>query len=198
MQIDKGIYGLPQSGKLAQDDLIPLLAAGGYHQCQNTPLLFKHPTKAISFVLVVDDFLVKYSTLEDVVHLLEVIGQKYKFTVDLTGSKYFGMSVAYDQTKDEITLSVPGYVRTALKTLPSNSKEQADTLYSPIQPPYLREAISSTSRSTTQASYLPQTRPLFGRLLELSSTSRVRLIAPCSPHLISHLSPVQSHGFSLQ
>ena len=39
VRIDNGIYGLPQAGKLAQDDLIPLLESGGYYQCRNTPLL---------------------------------------------------------------------------------------------------------------------------------------------------------------
>jgi hypothetical protein len=76
VQIDKGIYGLPQAGKLAQDDLIPLLSAGGYHQCKNTPLLFKHESRAISFVLVVDDFPVKYQHHDDALHLMSVIGKK--------------------------------------------------------------------------------------------------------------------------
>jgi hypothetical protein len=42
MEIRKGIYGLKQAGKLAQDRLIAHLAKHGYSQCINTPCLFRH------------------------------------------------------------------------------------------------------------------------------------------------------------
>ncbi len=52
-------YGLPQSAKLSQTRLIQHLAHGD-KQCENTPCLFRHSTRDITFFLVVDDFGVSY------------------------------------------------------------------------------------------------------------------------------------------
>ena len=59
MEISKGIYGLPQAGKLSQDRLVSHLATHGYIQCVNTPCLFVHASNGVAFTLVVDDFLIK-------------------------------------------------------------------------------------------------------------------------------------------
>jgi hypothetical protein len=37
VEINKGMYGLPQAGRIANNNLVPHLAAHGYHQCQHTP-----------------------------------------------------------------------------------------------------------------------------------------------------------------
>ena len=60
VEVTKGIYGLPQAEILAQERLIAKLGQHGYRQVPNTPCLFKHDTRSIMFVLVVDDFGVKY------------------------------------------------------------------------------------------------------------------------------------------
>ena len=64
-KIKSALYGLPQSGRISQDHLILLLHQHGYYQCKNTPCLFKHETRDIQFVLVVDDFGIKYKNEED-------------------------------------------------------------------------------------------------------------------------------------
>ena len=69
MEIRKGMYGLPQSGIIAQDLLTKLLAKHGYRPCRHTHGLWKHDTRAISFTLVVDDFGVKYVGREHAEHL---------------------------------------------------------------------------------------------------------------------------------
>jgi hypothetical protein len=135
VQIDKGIYGLPQAGKLAQDDLLLLLESGGYYQCRNTPLLFRHQTRPISFVLVVDDFSVKYVHHSDALHLLSIIGNKYKYTVDWDGTKYLGMTVNHDRKKRELTLSMPGYVQAALKRFHVTRKSKPTHSPAPFEPP---------------------------------------------------------------
>ena len=56
LEVSKGIYGLPQAGKLANDQLIRHLAPYGYSPCSITPGLWKHDTMNIAFLLVVDDF----------------------------------------------------------------------------------------------------------------------------------------------
>ena len=58
-QINRGMYGLPQAGRIAYDKLKIYLAKGGYVPTDRTPGLFKHDTRPIYFSLVVDDFDVK-------------------------------------------------------------------------------------------------------------------------------------------
>ncbi len=55
-EIQKGMYGLPQAGIIAQQLLEDRLQKHGYRQSQTTPGLWKHDTHPISFSLVVDDF----------------------------------------------------------------------------------------------------------------------------------------------
>ena len=54
IEISKGMYGLPQAGKIASDFLIPRLKAAGYHPAKHTHGLFNHDTNGITFCLVVD------------------------------------------------------------------------------------------------------------------------------------------------
>ena len=59
-EVNKGTYGLPQAGFLAQQKLVELLAKHDYHQT-DTPCLFRHTSNGTTFALVVDDFGVKLS-----------------------------------------------------------------------------------------------------------------------------------------
>jgi hypothetical protein len=54
-EIQKGMYGLPQVGIIAQRLLKECLQKHGYHQSQTTPGLWKHDTHPISFSLVIND-----------------------------------------------------------------------------------------------------------------------------------------------
>jgi len=65
-EIQKGMYGLPQAGIIAQQLLKELLKKHGYRQSQTTPGLWKHDTRPISFSLIVDDFGVKHVGEENV------------------------------------------------------------------------------------------------------------------------------------
>ena len=76
-RVDKGIYGLPQAGLLAQQRLIAHMAKHGYHQSPTTPCLFTHAYRPISAVLVVDDFGVKYVGREHAEHLMAALGELY-------------------------------------------------------------------------------------------------------------------------
>ena len=61
-RVKKGMYGLPQTGIIAQDLLEERLAKYGYSQSQLTPRLWKHESRPTIFTLVVDDFAIKYLT----------------------------------------------------------------------------------------------------------------------------------------
>ena len=134
MELTKAIYGLPQAGKLAQQDLIAHLKLHGYIQC-NTTCLFRHASRPTFFSLVVDDFGIKYRSLEDAKHLLDTLKLKYKITEDWEGSRYLGLHIKHDLTSGKIHLSLPNYVEQALTRL-GVKKLAKDTdnpdVYSPI------------------------------------------------------------------
>ena len=73
IELNKGMYGLPQAGLLAQELLIERLAKHGYTQCKIIRGLCRHKTRPIVFTLIVDDFGVKYVNKEDVDHLMSVL-----------------------------------------------------------------------------------------------------------------------------
>ena len=81
-QINRAIYGLKQSGKIANQDLIAHLRKSGYHPVPLTEGLFVHKTRPTAFSLVVDDFAVRYSNKDDADHLIACLREKYLFKVD--------------------------------------------------------------------------------------------------------------------
>jgi hypothetical protein len=60
IRIDKGMYGLPQAGRLANNLLFTRLVPHGYRPCTHTHGLWRHDTKPVTFTLVADDFGIKY------------------------------------------------------------------------------------------------------------------------------------------
>ena len=65
------MYGLPQSGILAQTLLETHLNAHGCHQSKITPGLWTHEWQPICFTLVVDNFGLKYVGMEHADHLIK-------------------------------------------------------------------------------------------------------------------------------
>ncbi len=76
-KINKGVYGLKQAGKLANDLLTEWLHSFGYFQSDTTPGLWCHKWRPISFVLIVDDFGIQFVSQRHADHLLQVLQQHY-------------------------------------------------------------------------------------------------------------------------
>jgi hypothetical protein len=93
IEIQKGMYGLPQAGILANELLQRNLAKDGYRPTQHTHGLWKHDTRPISFSLVVDDFGVKYVGREHAEYLMECIKKNYNISSDWSGSAYCGLTL---------------------------------------------------------------------------------------------------------
>ena len=66
-------YGLAQSGRLANDLLHTRLEKAGYYEAATTPGLWCHKWRPIQFVLLVDDFGIKYVGKEYALHLLKTL-----------------------------------------------------------------------------------------------------------------------------
>jgi len=77
------MWKLPQAGILANKLLWKRLKPHGYYERVNTPGLWRHATRPITFSLVVDDFGVKYVGKEHADHLISCLKKKtYKLTED--------------------------------------------------------------------------------------------------------------------
>ena len=114
-EISKGMYGLPQAGRLAYEQLVKHLADFDYAPTTHNPGLWKHKTRPISFILWVDDFDVKYTNPEDVIHLKTSIEKMYKITMDWKGKTYVNLTLKWDYDKRTIKIALPGCVKLALE-----------------------------------------------------------------------------------
>ena len=115
IEANRGMYGLPQSGLLANQLLEKRLNKHGYFQSKLVPGLWTHKTQPIQFTLVVDDFGVKYVGKEHALHLKAVLEEHYAITEDWTGGRYIGLTLDWDYARGQVHLSMPGYVAKALK-----------------------------------------------------------------------------------
>ena len=113
VQVRKGMYGLPQAGLIAQQLLEKRLNKEGYRQSEVVPGLWTHDWRPITFSLVVDDFRVKYVGEEHAQHLVNVLKGNYDITEDWDGSKYIGLTLNWDYARQEVHLSMPGYMKKA-------------------------------------------------------------------------------------
>jgi hypothetical protein len=114
VEIRRGMYGLPQAGIIAQELLEKRLNARGYYQSKFTPGLWTHETRSIKFALVVDDFGIKYESEEDAQHLIDSLTPFYSITTDKEGTRFIGLTLEWDYVKQELHVSMPGYVEKAL------------------------------------------------------------------------------------
>jgi hypothetical protein len=114
IEIQKGMYGLPQAGILANKLLKKRLAVHNYFPCVHTPGLWKHKTRPVIFSLVVDDFGVKYTGREHAEHLYNALEEHYEAACDWDGKLYCGVTLAWDYKARTVDLSMPGYVTAAL------------------------------------------------------------------------------------
>ncbi len=112
-EIQKGMYGLPQAGIIAQQLLEKRLAKVGYHQSNIVPGLWTHEMRDVCFKLVVDDFAIKYTRKEDAQYLIDAIQKDY-ITIDWDATKYIALTVEWDYANRNVYLHMPGYLDKAL------------------------------------------------------------------------------------
>jgi hypothetical protein len=113
-EVKKGMYGLKQAARLAFDNLVKLLAPHGYCPIRASPGLWKHETRPTLFTLCVDDFGIKYTNKEDATHLLQALGQNYKYSVDWEGNNYLGLALNWNYQNKWVEISMPTYIAKAL------------------------------------------------------------------------------------
>jgi hypothetical protein len=115
VEINKGMYGLPQASILANKLLAKHLARDGYFQCRHTPGLWSHTFRPICFALVVDDLGVKYVGCKHAEHLLQALRSNYEaVSCDLNGELFCGITLKWDYDNRTVDLSMPKYIEATL------------------------------------------------------------------------------------
>ena len=120
------MYGLPRAGLLAQKMLVKRSGAHGYTQSKSTPGFWKHESCPISFCLILDDFGIKCVGKEHVDHLVAVLKDHYKISEDWEGTKYCRVTFDWDYERQEVHLSIRGYVNKTLQIFQHELQEKTE------------------------------------------------------------------------
>ena len=152
MEISRGMYGLPQSGILANKLLKKRLANHEYHEITHTPGLFRHEIHQIGFTLVVDNFGIKYVGEENANHLLGVLKEFYKMEEYWTGGLYCGIILGCHYKEQYVDIAMPNYVTKQLLTYGRSPPKQAQ--HTPFEPRLINYGENPTPLSMrTQENY---------------------------------------------
>lgn len=133
VEVSKGMYGLPQAGRVASDELLPRLKAAGYTPTGRVPGLFRHKSNSIVFCLTVDDFGIKFKSRLHARHLLDTLKKHYKITEDWEGNHYCGLDLDWNYKEGYVDVSMKGYVQKALQRFEHETprrKQNAPSKYS--------------------------------------------------------------------
>jgi hypothetical protein len=127
-KIQKGMYGLPQARIIAQDLLQACLAKMGYHQIKIIPGLWTHETRKTCFALVVDNFAIKYTSMEDAHHLIDALKQDDTITINWDATKYIGLTLEWDYKNQKVYAHMHARIHTKGITLiqASNTKSKTE------------------------------------------------------------------------
>jgi hypothetical protein len=172
IEIQKGMYGLPQVGILANELLQRNLAKNGYRPTQHTHGLWKH----------VDDFGVNYVGGEHAEHIMECIKKNYNISSDWKGSAYCGLTLEWDYKNRTVDLSIPGYIKAALHKYQHAAPTRPEHVPHKWNPPvygaktkYVKNETTSPALSAKDGNKLQQ---LTGTLLDYSRAINPPLIMP--------------------
>ena len=122
-KVTGGMYGHPQAGLFAYKELRAHLALHGFTSQEATPCVFANADYSVVFTLVVDDFLIKARSQDELNCILDILKLKYEITVDDNQQRQFynGVQINFDTvTRDgrqvgRARLSVPKYISSALR-----------------------------------------------------------------------------------
>ena len=158
IKIKKGMYGLKQASVLAYQNLTKLLTDGGYQHIVGSLGMWKHKTRKTLFCLCVDDFGVKYYSKEDVQHLHDTIAKEYTCKIDWTGKNFLGYTLNWNYDKGYVDISIPDYIRNALKRLGYNVS------VTPQYSPHEHIGVNWTNKGDRQYAQQPDTSPFLSKV----------------------------------
>ena len=148
-QVNRGMYGLPQSGLLANELLERQLNKRDYHQSKLVPGFWHHKWHTVLFTLVVDDFGMKYVREEHTLHLKQTFKENYKITLDWDGRQYIGITLDWDYKHRQVHLSMPGYIKKVLKQFKHKRRTKQHQPYTSAIIKYGAKKQNATPQSTS-------------------------------------------------
>jgi hypothetical protein len=192
-QVDKGLYGLVQAGKLAYDQLLQRLTSADFYPAPNAPGLFVHRKRPISFTLCVDDFGVKYTNNDNFDFLVSTLQKDYKITVDKTGANYLGLTLDWDYNNCTVNISMPGYIEQTLQRfqhpIPKRPQHSPHAWIAPDYGAATQWAIDADTSPLLESTDLKTLQQILGTLLYYAqAVDNTMLVA------ISTLASVQAQG----
>ena len=181
MNIVKGMPGLKQAARLANERLVHHLAPYGYAPVQHTPSLWKHESNRILFSLVVDDFGIKSTSQAAASHLLQALQDKYQITVDPSGTKFLCFVIDWDYPATKVYLSMPNYVQNDLHRLQHSLPTRLQHApHRHNKPAYGQKIQFSDSQDDTKEVFLPASaKTLVKRIVGIFSIMESLWTSPC-------------------
>ena len=110
VKIVRGMYGLPEEDKIANDLLKKHLYKAGYYPSQFTQGLWRNVWRPITFTLVVDDFGIKFEGDIHANHLVKTLRKYYDFTTDWKDELFVGIKLKWDYEKRTMDTQIPTFV----------------------------------------------------------------------------------------
>ena len=107
IEIQCGMYDIPQAGILANIQLKQHLKKYGYYETK-THGLFRHKTRNTTFTLFVDNFGAYTTSKSNLDHIHNAINSKYNININTISSTYLGMSLKWNYRNRHIDISMPG------------------------------------------------------------------------------------------
>eukprot|EP00804_Cyclotella_cryptica_P018669 CCRYP_007187-RE/>CCRYP_007187-RE protein AED:0.41 eAED:0.41 QI:0/0/0/1/0/0/2/0/217 len=165
VRIQKGMYGLPQAGIIAQQLLEQRLQANGYHQSKLNPSFWTHDWRPICFALCVDDFGVKYVGKVHAKHLINTLTGHY--------------DISWDYRNRTVRLSMPGYCEkpdnvSITLCLPNHNTNLIPALHAPTA-----ANNNYVPLLTLHQHWASNKGPSYKKSLEFSFIMLGQLTAPC-------------------
>ena len=100
--------GLKQAGLIANERLTRHLAKFGYTPSPQTPALWRHVPRNISFSLDVDDFGVKFVGKNYADHIIVALQELYIVSTNWKGTLFCGLTLNCNYTDGWVDVSMPG------------------------------------------------------------------------------------------
>jgi len=136
-KVMRGIYGLPQSSSNSHDELKEHLNKEDYFKSLLVSALWKHKTRPSQFVLVVDDFGIKYFTKDDLDHLADTLKKYYSIKIDPNGKELVKIEFDWDYTNKKVHLSMKPYLDKSLRQFDNVVPTKCQHLpYPHVEPKY--------------------------------------------------------------
>lgn len=197
MKILGGIYGLAQAGLLAEIQMKEHLRKHDFVECPNTPCLYRHKTRRISFTLVVDDFGICWRLQDDANFLFSTLTDKYPMKIDWAGASYLGYKIEDVGQGDArtLTLSMPKYVPAMLERFdwhPTSNTLQPERFTQ--QPYWTKEAQLTAAEDTSEAlsdSDKKRVQQIVGAVLYLGRALDTTLLCACGRVASAQAKPTQ-------